>query len=427
VDLFEALKVPTPGDSMTRTFPRLVGLAATIAFFFAGCASQKPAAPPDTAAAFWPPYPDSPRVQFLVSYQKSTDIAPTKSKLDELVYGKEPDDSMYVNKPYGVAMWNGRIYICDIRNYDVSILDVRNKQTLVMGKTGSEQLLRPVAIAIADDGTKYVADLGRGLVLAFNAKDQYVATLGHSNLKPVCVATYGDELYVSDFAGQRIEVLNRFNGQLVRVIGGPGAKDGQFMKPLGIATDLQGNVYVADVLRCRIQKFDRQGKLVMAFGTVSNKAGGIVRPKHIAVDKDGVIYVVDAAFQNVQLFDQTGKLLTFFGSSGPHPGGMFLPAGIALHSGDMDLYQQYIHPAFDAEQLVLVTNQFGENKVSVYAIGHLKQGKTVQDIAASKGLVPEGTGDIRGPAQLSATQQSVDDPTSAPTTNPSTPQAAAKE
>jgi hypothetical protein len=62
----------------------------------------------------------------------------------------------------------------------------------------------------------------------------------------------------------------------------------------------------------------------------------------------------------------------------------------------MDLFQQFVHPAFQAERLVLVTNQFGDNKVSVYAMGRLKPGKTTADIAASQGVVKLGTGENKG-------------------------------
>jgi len=166
--------------------------------------------------------------------------------------------------------------------------------------------------------------------------------------------------------------------------------------PLGIAVDKQGNVYVTDVMKCQLQKFSPQGKLLSSFGTISASAGGLVRPKHLDVDKNGLIYVVDAAFQNVQIFDELGRVYTFFGSAGNHPGAMYLPAGISVHEGDLDLYQSYIHPAFEAERLVVVTNQFGANKVSVYAVGRLKQGKTVADIVGSQNVVPSGTSDQPG-------------------------------
>jgi hypothetical protein len=75
---------------------------------------------------------------------------------------------------------------------------------------------------------------------------------------------------------------------------------------------------------------------------------------------------------------------------------MYLPAGVCVHEGDLELFKDKIHPAFQAERLVLVTNQFGPNKVSVYAMGHLRPGKTVQDIASSQGLIPAGVDDGKG-------------------------------
>ena len=381
---------------MNRTFACIFnttskkGLTLLLVAFAAGCAASKPAAQ-QKATAFWPQYPDEPRLQYLTSFKTSTDVEPPKSSLDQLVMGKENEKVLNLAKPYGVEMYQGKIYVCDLRSRAVTVLDLRNHRILIVGRSGTDTLERPTDIAIADDGTKYVADLGRGMVYVFDAQERLVNKFGHKDLKPVGVAVYQNELYVCDFQGQRVEVLDRRSGQLLRTIGGPGSGEGQFIRPLGIATDEQGNVYVADVLNCKLQKFDRQGKFVNAFGMVSANAGGLVRPKHIAVDKDGTIYVVDAAFNNVQLFDQIGRVYTFFGSSGDHPGAMFLPAGIAVHEGDLDLFKSYINPAFEAERLILVTTQFGDNKVAVYALGHLKPGKTVADISASKDIVPTGT------------------------------------
>jgi DNA-binding beta-propeller fold protein YncE len=381
-------------DGPAKTGSALLMLMGVLAVA-AGCASSGPKAQ-QKATAFWPPYPDEPRVQYLTSFNTNTDVEPPKSKLDELVLGKEVQQVLDLNKPYGLAMYQGKIYVCDLRNAAVIVLDLRNHRTLIMGRSGNETLERPTAIAIADDGTKYVADLGRGLVYVYDTQERLVNRFGHKDLKPVCVAVYQNELYVCDFQGQRIEVLDRHTGQLLRTVGGPGTDTGQFLRPLGITVDSQGFLYVTDVLNCKMQKFDREGKVVTSFGIISANAGGFVRPKHIAVDKDGTIYVVDSAFQNVQMFDQMGRVYTFFGSGGNHPGAMYLPVGITIHDGDLDLFQSYIHPAFEAQRLILVTNQFGENKVAVYALGHLKAGKTVADISASQGVVPTGTEDRKG-------------------------------
>jgi hypothetical protein len=310
-------------------------------------------------------------------------------------------------------MWNGKIYVCDLRNASITIFDLRNHRTLVMGKTGGDPLERPSDITIAPDGFKYVTDLGKGRIVVFDPNDQQVTSLGTQGMKPVGAAVWQNELYIADFATQTIQVLDRFTGKPLRAIGGPGTGDGQFIRPLGVETDPEGNVYVMDVMKCQLQKFNRAGQLVTRFGGTSSNAGGFVRPKQIAVDKDGVVFIVDAAFQNVQLLDQVGRPLTFFGSAGAHPGAMYLPAGICVHEGDLDLFQSYVHPAFQAERLILVTNQFGDNKISVYAMGHLKQGKTVADISQSQGIVPSGVGDKRnGPAPLA---QAATAPSDAPT------------
>jgi DNA-binding beta-propeller fold protein YncE len=375
---------------MTRKILPII-LASLLLAAIVGCASNKQAAT-TKQYAFWPPAPDEPRLQYLCSFASSDNVGGEKSKLEELVYGKESRHVQGISKPYGIAMHGGKIYVCDLRSNAVVILDLRNQRTLVIGQSGSEIMQQPSDIAIAPDGIKYVADSGRSMIFTYDANDRYVGSIALPNAKPVGLAVFQNELFVCDFKGQNVKVLNRGNGQVLRTIGGPGQAAGQFVRPLGIDVDVQGNVYVTDVLNCRMQKFDRQGNLLTAFGITSANAGGFVRPKHIAVDKRGTIYVVDAAFQNVQLFDQIGRVYTFFGSAGSHPGSMYLPAGVAVHDGDLDLFQKYVHPDFAIERLVLVTNQFGDNKVAVYGFGKLKEGKTVADIAASQMTVASGVG-----------------------------------
>ncbi len=202
---------------------------------------------------------------------------------------------------------------------------------------------------------------------------------------------HGNELFATDYKTNRVEVFDRTTGNSLRFIGGPGTKKGQMIGPLGITTDDNGNLYVDDIINCRVQKFASDGKYLGLFGALGDHPGTFTRPKHIAVDHDGVIYVVDAAFQNVQMFDRKFQPLLFFGNPGTYPGSMDLPAGICVHDGDLDLFKDQIPDVFEAQHLILVTNQFGDHKVSVYATGRLKKGHTVNDISASKGVVTQGT------------------------------------
>lgn len=363
----------------------------------AGCSSTPKADAKSATAqkyAFWPPYPDEPRIQFLISLENSGQIAERKSNaLADIVYGKESLQDVAINKPYGVEMWNGRIYTCDIRAGVVMVFDLRQKQTRVMGSTGSEVLARPTDIAIADDGMKYVSDIGRNLIFVFDAKERFITTYGMKDFQPTGIAVFGDRLYVGNFLGHCIEIFSRTTGEHLGHIGEQGNEDGMFVRPLGVAVDGQGNVYVTDVIRCKLQKFSPDGQFLFGFGTITNNIGSFVRPKHMAVDHDGLMYITDASFQNVQIFSPEGDILTFFGAVGTHPGSMYLPAGITVHYGDLDIFKPYIHPDFEADYLIIVTNQFTENKVSVYAFGQLRAGVTVADIRASQTEIKLGVED----------------------------------
>ena len=348
---------------------------------------------PNRKTSFWPPYPDNPRVQYLVSFNSSADIQPQKGHSQTAIPGGIPEQDFSLALPYGLAMWKGRIYVADMRVHGVMIFDLSKHQTLLLGRSEADQMARPTDIAIADDGFKYVTDLDKKSIFVYDADDHFVTTFSPNDLQPQTLAVYQNLLFVCDKQKRRVVVMDRRDGKIVRNIGSEGIELGQFKIPLGIDVDSHGHIWVSDVGSCRVQGFDQDGKLLKSFGQPSDRAGGLPRPKMIAIDKMGEVFVVDAALQNVQVFDCEGKLLTYFGSAGTHPGNMNIPVGICVHEGDLDLFSQYIHPAFEAERLILVSNQFGSAKIGVYALGHLKPGKTPADTRAASADVKTGTTD----------------------------------
>lgn len=374
----------------------------------AGCNTASKPQLEQRPTSFWPPAPDEPRIQFLHSFFQSTDVTPAKAGLEKVILGTQPENAIEIAKPYGIKIWQGKIYVCDVKLKAVLVLDLRKKLVRTMGTTGTDALQNPADICIAPEGTKYVADSLGNKVVVFDASDKQIGVFTHSNFKPVGVAVYGDELAVADFAMQRVEIMDRSTGKVRRTIGSPGMKDGQFIRPLAVAYEANGNLVVSDFMKCRIQKFDRSGKLINAMGNISTGIADFVRPKHIAIDREGMLYVVDAAFQNVQVFGADWIVRTFFGTAGTHPGSMQLPAGITVDDDpqNMELFREYLHPAFEPQRLILVTNQFGPNRVAVYALGKLKPGLTVADISPSRIKIP-----------VAATQATTE-PTTLPTTLP---------
>jgi len=383
-----------------------------------GCATS-PSGSATTATpesfSFWPLAPDAPRIQFVKSFRTSSDVREdTQSDLAKLVFGEENEQDAEIMKPYGVVMRAGRIYVCDIRRPALAVLDLVQNQVRLVGVRGVNRLTHPVDVAVADDGWLYVADNERNAVLVYNADERYARTIGRQGMKPVSVAVHGDRLYVCDLTAQQVEIFDRHTGDTIGKFGTVGDSDGEFRVPLCVDTDKEGNVYVSDMMRARMQKFSPDGVFVAGFGELGDYAGSFARPKQLAVDDEGIIYVVDAAFQNVQMFNDEFALLMSFGAAGSFPGAMNLPAGICVSDDRLDLYEGLIHPGFKARRLIAVTNQFGANKVAVYALGEVREGWTAEQIQAASGRVSAGVGANEGVTPL----QSFEEPTQPPAQQP---------
>ena len=49
-----------------------------------------------------------------------------------------------------------------------------------------------------------------------------------------------------------------------------------------------------------------------------------------------------------------------------------LPAAVIVDYDHVGLFQKYAAPDFVVEHLVIITNQYGDHKISVYGLGHKK-------------------------------------------------------
>jgi hypothetical protein len=129
---------------------------------------------------------------------------------------------------------------------------------------------------------------------------------------------------------------------------------------------------VSDTGNFRVQEFTPDGRFVRKLGEVGTSFGKFARPKGIALDREGRIFVVDAAFQNVQIFNNDGQLLTYFAGPGVGPGELYLPTDISIDYEAAAFFQSYAEPGFLLDYVILVTNQYGPNKVNVYGFGKMQ-------------------------------------------------------
>jgi len=342
--------------------------AALLLLTAAGCASAP--APKRAPAVFFPAAPELPRIQYLTSFSGRKDVE-VQSRFNRFVVGEEQD--VRLDKPYGVALRDGKIYVCDT-NSTVIVFDLVHKSFgTLAGAVGPGKLVQPVNISIGEDGTKYVSDPVRGQVVAFGADDQYVRAYGVSEpWRPVDAVPFEGRLYVADFANSAVRVFDLASGSELSRIDGKDQQDGQIIRPTNLAIDPRGYLYVTDFARFQVLKFDRDGHFQEAIGKVGDGVGHFARPKGVAVDADGHLLVVDAAFNNVQIFNRNGRLLMFFGEAGEAPGNLLLPAKVTLDRTSLKYFSHYLDPGFQAESLIVVTSQFGPRLVNVFAYGKQK-------------------------------------------------------
>lgn len=339
------------------------------------CSSRPEPAPEDDGKpVFFPAPPETPRIQFLASYSDEEDVTGGHGGFRAFVLGDEKQQSLGIIKPYGVAMNAGRILVCDTAWRKVWELDVPGRRMSALGGDGGgTELRKPVNVAVGADGTRYVVDVGLRRVLAFDATGKYLRAYGDAEAgNPTSVAVGPDALFVTDVNAGQILVFDKLGGAEVARIGAKGSGDGQLFLPTNLAVGPGGELFVSDTGNFRVAKFDREGKFVRNFGSLGRAPGQFARPKGLAVDRTGRLYVVDTAFENVQVFDAEGRLLMFFGFPGGGRGAINVPAAVSLDYDNTAVFADRVAGGRALEYLILVSSQYGPNKVNVY--GFLKQG-----------------------------------------------------
>ena len=359
-----------------------------------GCAAapKKPEAP-----VFYPPAPAPPRIQYLTSFSGQKDIE-TESAFRRFIFGVTPEKKL--DKPYGVAIFDGKIYVCDT-NQTVVVFDLRARTfEPLKGAKGKGQLTQPINISIESDGTKYVADPVRGQVVAFDRNDEYLKAYGTPGTwRPVDAAALGGWLYVADMQNHIVQVFDKKTGEVVRTIGNKGEPEQLLNLPTNIAFDSRGRLHVSDVGRFQIVTYDGNGEYVGVTGKLGNNAGHFARPRGIGFDREDRLYAVDASFNNVQVFNNERRLLLFFGSGQPGTGSLLLPAKVAIDYDNLSFFRQYAAPGFELEYLVIVTSQFGEHLVNVFGCGKEKGAVYPSDEELLRQLVDKLRQGVKEPAK----------------------------
>ena len=337
----------------------------------AGCST--PTSPAPRKFTFFPSPPDEPRIQFLTAFAGDAQMGRSRSFAD-FITGEQKTANPLV-KPYGLAVHGGKIFVCDTVAHNIEVFDLQKKRATYFEPQGEGKLRLPINISVDADGTRYVADTGREQVMIYGKDGTFVTAMGkRDEMKPSDVAITADRLYLTDLKNHAVRVFNKADRKLLFTIPLDEKNEKEkLFSPTNLALDQTGKrLLVSDTGANRVQIYDLDGKYIRTIGQQGVGAGMFARPKGVAADRAGLAYVVDAATQVVQVFDAEGRLLLFFGQAGASTRGeVVLPAAVKVDYDHVSYFQKYVAPGYQCEYLILVTSQFGGQKVSVY--GFLKK------------------------------------------------------
>ncbi|MDE2291594.1 MAG: SMP-30/gluconolactonase/LRE family protein, partial [Elusimicrobia bacterium] len=264
---------------------------------------------------------------------------------------QEPLPLDFVQSGSALAASSDRLYWLDDRKGVLYVLDPSGK---LLHATEDGQLDDPQGMALAPDGSVYVADTGNSRVAVFDRDGKLLRALGEKGSapgelrKPRSVAVGADgRVWVSDSGNDRVSVFTQ-EGVFLFAFGRSGKDAGQFRDPGRIAVDAADDVYVLDEDNDRVQEFDgaarhlkdyqlhgtdfaldeygflymldpRRGKVMEvgpdgvvlgSFGTEGRARGQFRKAEAVAVDDRGMILVADAGNKRLQRVRLENKLKT---------------------------------------------------------------------------------------------------------------------
>lgn len=212
---------------------------------------------------------------------------------------------------------DGNLLICDTHYARVLKTTPAGKVLARWGRGGPEpgNFQGPLGCAVDEAaGVVYFADFepgGEGArILKFTVKGRFLKEWGRYGEKPgefrrpcgVAVAPDGT-VYVADSVNHRVQHFTAA-GKLLGLFGRFGDKPGELRYPFDVACDTAGRVYVAEYNGHCVSIFDKEGKFLRRLGAPGRKKPGeFMQPWSLAINRRrGLLYVSDTGNNRVQIF-----------------------------------------------------------------------------------------------------------------------------
>jgi DNA-binding beta-propeller fold protein YncE len=190
---------------------------------------------------------------------------------------------------------DGKKYIADMKRQQVVVFDAENNYLRSYGD--KEMLAKPVDVALFA-GRLYVCDMDANRIAVIDeGSGELLRTFGEPSsadgglYKPthIQIDSKGN-IFVNDAFNHQIRMFDT-NGGHLKSFGYHGDVAGSFARPKGLDLDRQGHLYAADAAFENVQIFDVDSeKLLLFFGGGGTRPGNMYLPAGVHVDYANTAY-----------------------------------------------------------------------------------------------------------------------------------------
>lgn len=235
-----------------------------------------------------------------------------------------------VKRPEAIAADDkGHLLVTDRENKKLVLFNTDGKFRFAFPSKQSKKLEQPTACAIGPDSTFFVIDPSKKAVYKFDVAGER-QSVGSQSIFPEPIAVAADpsgRVYVIDKKQKRLVGLSASGDQL------PGYQV-PLNNPLAVAADKLGRAYVADAGKGILFVFKADGTIEreLSLSTGAAKGGKLTKPVGIAVNTHGEIFLLDQndrrVFYKQGVEDANWQPL--FGKEGSGQGEFKRPVAIAV-------------------------------------------------------------------------------------------------
>jgi uncharacterized protein (TIGR03663 family) len=255
--------------------------------------------------------------------------------------------------PRGVAVApTGDVYVADTKSHRIQRYSAAGEliggwgtfADAAAGEAPGGTFNEPWGLAVASDGSVYVADTWNHRVQRFTAEGEFIEMFGFFGQAEAPDAFWGPRdvlvdpagrVFVMDTGNKRVVIFSA-SGEAITEFGGFGLDLGYMDEPVGLALDDTGRLFVADTWNQRIQVFEEFGEgnfQATEEWVIDGWFGQSLDNKpYLAVNQDGTVCTSDPEGYRILCFDREGEFALGWGGFGAGDRDFNLPAGLVFDS-----------------------------------------------------------------------------------------------